>query len=108
VVDIRQQIEAVLSPVTGEVALEKPTESEGLGAEREINEQEDIDGHPGPEAVKKTESSADATDEPQPTSPACNKCGEAMVLRKARSGKLAGHAFWGCSAFPKCRGTRKC
>ena len=33
----------------------------------------------------------------------CPKCGESMVLRKAKSGANAGQEFWGCSAFPKCR-----
>lgn len=36
-------------------------------------------------------------------SQACPKCGEPMVLRKAKSGANAGQEFWGCSAFPKCR-----
>ena len=29
-----------------------------------------------------------------------------MVLRTAKKGKNAGGKFWGCSVFPKCRGTR--
>lgn len=33
----------------------------------------------------------------------CPKCGEPMVIRKAKSGAHAGKEFWGCSAFPKCR-----
>lgn len=33
----------------------------------------------------------------------CPKCGEPIVLRKAKSGANAGQEFWGCSAFPKCR-----
>ncbi|QSX32169.1 DUF2726 domain-containing protein [Shewanella avicenniae] len=37
------------------------------------------------------------------TSRTCPKCGEPMVLRTAKSGSNAGHEFWGCSAFPKCR-----
>lgn len=39
-------------------------------------------------------------------SPACPKCGNAMVRRTARQGANAGGAFWGCAAFPKCRGVR--
>jgi restriction system protein len=39
-------------------------------------------------------------------SPACPKCGSAMVRRTARQGANAGAAFWGCNAFPKCRGVR--
>lgn len=38
--------------------------------------------------------------------PACPQCGDAMVLRTARKGENAGKSFWGCTAFPKCRGTR--
>lgn len=30
----------------------------------------------------------------------CPKCGSAMVLRRTTK------SFWGCSAFPKCKGTR--
>ncbi|MBK5944702.1 DUF2726 domain-containing protein [Halorhodospira halophila] len=38
-------------------------------------------------------------------SPPCPQCGARMVRREARSGANAGKAFWGCSLFPKCRGT---
>ena len=37
--------------------------------------------------------------------PTCPKCGSAMVHRTARKGPQAGNSFWGCSTFPKCRGT---
>ncbi len=37
--------------------------------------------------------------------PPCPKCGGKMVKRVARKGANAGKAFWGCSHFPKCRGT---
>lgn len=40
------------------------------------------------------------------TSPSCPICGGAMVKRTARHGANAGGTFWGCSAFPKCRGVR--
>lgn len=33
-------------------------------------------------------------------------CKATMVRRVARKGANAGAMFWGCSAFPKCRGTR--
>jgi ssDNA-binding Zn-finger/Zn-ribbon topoisomerase 1 len=29
-----------------------------------------------------------------------------MVHRTAKSGQRAGQPFWGCSAYPNCRGTR--
>jgi predicted RNA-binding Zn-ribbon protein involved in translation (DUF1610 family) len=33
----------------------------------------------------------------------CPKCGEALVLRTAKSGANAGSQFYGCSGFPGCR-----
>jgi restriction system protein len=36
--------------------------------------------------------------------PVCSRCGEAMVLRASRK---AATQFWGCSGYPKCRGTRQ-
>ncbi len=35
----------------------------------------------------------------------CPKCGTEMILRTARKGENKGNKFWGCSKFPKCRGT---
>jgi restriction system protein len=37
--------------------------------------------------------------------PACPECGKPMVLRTARRGANAGSQFWGCSAYPACKGT---
>ncbi|MDR6539026.1 restriction endonuclease [Variovorax soli] len=37
--------------------------------------------------------------------PACPRCAGQMVRRTARKGANAGESFWGCAAFPKCRGT---
>ena len=42
-----------------------------------------------------------------PRNPACPLCGSTMLIKKARKGPNAGGAFWGCSTFPKCRGTRQ-
>jgi restriction system protein len=39
--------------------------------------------------------------------PLCPKCAEPMLKRTARSGATTGSEFWGCSSFPKCRGTRQ-
>ena len=39
------------------------------------------------------------------TQPECPRCGAAMALRTARQGANAGNTFWGCSTYPKCRGT---
>lgn len=38
--------------------------------------------------------------------PECPRCGAAMTLRTARQGANAGNGFWGCSTYPRCRGTR--
>lgn len=38
-------------------------------------------------------------------SPNCPKCNEAMVQRVAKKGARQGQLFFGCSQFPKCRGT---
>jgi len=49
---------------------------------------------------------ADRADPPDPTKqiPPCPLCGKPMVLRTARSGRSAGRQFWGCSAYPTCKG----
>lgn len=39
-----------------------------------------------------------------PTEPNCPRCGNPMMKRVAKQGTNAGKPFWGCSAFPKCRG----
>lgn len=38
--------------------------------------------------------------------PSCPKCGSAMVRRVAKQGANQGRAFFGCSTYPKCSGTR--
>ena len=37
---------------------------------------------------------------------ACPKCGGPMVMRTAKKGANAGNQFWGCKAFPLCKGAR--
>ena len=39
--------------------------------------------------------------------PVCPRCKGRMVRRTAKRGQSAGHAFWGCSRFPACHGTRE-
>ena len=46
------------------------------------------------------------SDMPNPRLPACPLCGKLMALRTARQGKRAGSQFWGCPAYPACKGTR--
>lgn len=38
--------------------------------------------------------------------PECPLCGKAMRKRTAGKGTNAGKEFWGCSAYPECRGTQ--
>jgi restriction system protein len=38
--------------------------------------------------------------------PSCPRCGKNMVRRVAKQAAGAGAPFWGCTAFPACRGTR--
>lgn len=40
------------------------------------------------------------------TAPTCPVCSWPMVERVAKKGPNAGGSFWGCSAFPACKGTR--
>jgi restriction system protein len=42
---------------------------------------------------------------PAAETPTCPACGSAMVKREAKRGANSGNAFWGCSTYPKCRGT---
>jgi restriction system protein len=53
---------------------------------------------------KKT--SLDPSNPPDPSKhiPVCPQCGKPMVLRTAKSGKNSGQQFWGCSAYPNCKG----
>ena len=42
-----------------------------------------------------------------PNAPACPVCGKPMRERTAKTGAHAGRPFWGCAAYPACRGVRK-
>ena len=54
---------------------------------------------------RQTEKSAINTNSSE-TVPHCPVCNALMVKRLARRGLNAGSSFWGCSNYPKCRGTR--
>lgn len=43
----------------------------------------------------------------QEKSPLCPLCGQPMALRTIRKGTRQGQQFWGCLAFPHCRGVRE-
>ncbi|MBN2449804.1 MAG: topoisomerase DNA-binding C4 zinc finger domain-containing protein [Lentisphaeria bacterium] len=49
----------------------------------------------------------DGSPEPEEAVPECPVCGKPMRRRTARQGPHAGQAFWGCTGFPDCRGTRR-
>lgn len=60
-------------------------------------------------AERNRKKNGDQTDRTDPTDrtdqiPGCPNCGKAMVLRTAQAGKNAGCQFWGCAAYPDCRG----
>ncbi len=57
---------------------------------------------PKPGAAAPTASSATET----AATPDCPRCGAPMTRRTARRGPTAGKAFWGCTRYPACRGTR--
>jgi hypothetical protein len=48
----------------------------------------------------------DATERTSESAPHCPTCNRVMVLREARRGPNRGSKFWGCPAYPDCRGTR--
>jgi restriction system protein len=58
------------------------------------------------ERDRRRKAQADRPDRSDPTDhiPTCPQCGKAMVLRTAKSGRNAGQQFWGCSAYPDCKG----
>jgi restriction system protein len=40
------------------------------------------------------------------SAPRCPLCAQVMSRRVAKRGASAGNAFWGCSGYPQCKGTR--
>ncbi len=59
-----------------------------------------------PAAPAPAQSPAPASAPDPATVPPCPVCAQPMVRRVAKRGASAGHAFWGCSAYPRCRGTK--
>ena len=68
--------------------------------EREANDR--AFGQKGDAAVAAPPPAAACPVESPESTPRCPVCGRVMVRRAARDGK----AFWGCSGFPQCRGSR--
>ena len=56
--------------------------------------------------IRETSSNVAQQPIPATTTPSCPKCGSSMVKRTAKRGDMAGTAFWGCSQYPSCRGTK--
>jgi hypothetical protein len=54
---------------------------------------------------RQSENSAPSSDASE-TVPHCPVCNALMAKRVARRGSRSGSTFWGCSNYPKCRGTR--
>ncbi|QEA12759.1 restriction endonuclease [Comamonas flocculans] len=54
----------------------------------------------------RTQDQPAATSAATPSVPPCPRCSSPMVKRVSRRGEHAGEMFWGCSTYPKCRGTR--
>lgn len=61
---------------------------------------------PRPVAEPVPESSNAVPRTSSPVSPVCPKCSQQMKRRTATKGASAGLEFWGCTTYPKCRGTR--
>jgi restriction system protein len=68
-----------------------------------------VDSNALPRLVRDVQTSSRVTissNEPDHLTPMCPSCNTPMVLREARRGPHAGEKFWGCTNYPKCRGTR--
>lgn len=57
------------------------------------------------ERLHATRSRARAATGASPEGPPCPLCGQPTRRRTAAKGPRAGQSFWGCSAYPDCRGT---
>jgi restriction system protein len=58
-----------------------------------------------PRGSEPASTSASPLPEVADVAPGCPACGKAMLLRTAQRGAHAGKKFWGCSAYPACKGT---
>jgi len=53
------------------------------------------------------EARAARSDQTADDAPSCPLCGKPMRQRTAKSGRNAGLPFWGCTAYPECKGVRE-
>ncbi|MCH2141053.1 MAG: RecQ family ATP-dependent DNA helicase [Phycisphaerales bacterium] len=58
-------------------------------------------------ATSADQSSSDSEDtaDDENATPDCPKCGSHMTIRRRRSD---GNPFWGCTTYPRCKGTKNC
>jgi restriction system protein len=66
---------------------------------------EEVKSSAGPNGASKSRAARAAPVVSAAAIPICPKCGSSMIKRTARRGPNPGGEFWGCSSFPKCRGT---
>jgi restriction system protein len=59
---------------------------------------------PAPSVTQRTEPTLEPIT--QAAAPSCPVCASVMVRRVAKRGANEGKAFWGCSSYPVCKGTR--
>jgi restriction system protein len=66
--------------------------------------------NPAPPAVSTTSAPTQVAASPTapaiPADPSCPQCNAQMSKRTARHGSNAGKEFWGCTLYPRCKGTR--
>lgn len=87
-IELRRALAPYLQPYLAEPTVELPTEPQERTAPT-LDPSLSADRMAVPESAQ---------------SPACPKCGTRMVKRHGKTGALAGKTFWGCVAYPKCRG----
>jgi len=75
------------------------------GVKKQFTE-DDGNGEQPAESERTKKGDSSPTEKPTVT-PNCPKCGKAMVMRQAKTGKNAGNQFWGCSNYPECKGVAK-
>lgn len=103
IADLKRQLEDLLSPQLAVSQGLSPETSEDAVSQVLSDLSESTSANA--EFPHRNEEGADlvVAQEAKSDTKVCPKCGEAMILRKAKSGANAGKEFWGCSRFPKCR-----
>ena len=78
----------------------RSTQGQPAAAQRETSNSMESPAPQPQSAVQAPQATAKAAAQPE-----CPRCGAAMALRTARQGANTGNTFWGCTTYPKCRGT---